>query len=86
MPADGEGRNGVWLAELGLDVWSVDVSEAGIVKARCLAPDRGFAPRPSLSSYIMSGGTTPRDDEDAVVSVFFHRPSSLRRRRHRWML
>ena len=39
--ADGEGRNGVWLAEQGLDVHSIDVSPVGIAKALTLAKMRG---------------------------------------------
>src|SRR5690242_7616878 len=39
--ADGEGRNGVWLAEQGLDVLSVDFSEKALAKARRLAEERG---------------------------------------------
>src|SRR5215472_2449684 len=31
--ADGEGRNGVWLAEQGLDVLAIDFSAAGLAKA-----------------------------------------------------
>lgn len=38
--ADGEGRNGVWLAEQGLEVLSVDASEVGLAKARSLAAAR----------------------------------------------
>ncbi|MFC3396627.1 SAM-dependent methyltransferase [Brenneria rubrifaciens] len=38
--ADGEGRNGVWLAEQGLDVVSVDVSPVGQQKAKALAAAR----------------------------------------------
>jgi SAM-dependent methyltransferase len=38
--ADGEGRNGVWLAEQGLDVVSVDFSPAAQRKARALAAER----------------------------------------------
>jgi Thiopurine S-methyltransferase (TPMT) len=34
--ADGEGRNGVWLAEQGLDVVSLDFSPAAQNKARAL--------------------------------------------------
>ncbi|MCW8971172.1 MAG: class I SAM-dependent methyltransferase, partial [Rhodospirillales bacterium] len=41
--ADGEGRNGVWLAEQGLDVVSVDFSKAGLAKARELARSRGVS-------------------------------------------
>jgi SAM-dependent methyltransferase len=39
--ADGEGRNGVWLAEQGLDVLSIDFSPAAQQKAKALARDRG---------------------------------------------
>ena len=39
--ADGEGRNGVWLAEQGLDVLSIDFSQNGQAKARALADRRG---------------------------------------------
>lgn len=39
--ADGEARNGVWLAERGVEVVSIDVSEAAQEKAARLAKDRG---------------------------------------------
>jgi SAM-dependent methyltransferase len=39
--ADGEGRNGVWLAEQGLDVVSIDFSPSAQGKARALAAERG---------------------------------------------
>ncbi len=39
--ADGEGRNGVWLAEQGLDVVSIDFSPSAQNKARALAAERG---------------------------------------------
>lgn len=38
--ADGEARNGVWLAEQGLDVLSIDFSPAAQAKARALARER----------------------------------------------
>jgi SAM-dependent methyltransferase len=38
--ADGEGRNGVWLAERGLDVLAVDFSPTAQEKARALAAER----------------------------------------------
>jgi len=38
--ADGEGRNGVWLAEQGLDVLSIDFSPSAQRKARALAAER----------------------------------------------
>ncbi len=41
--ADGEGRNGVWLAQQGLDVHAIDVSPIALEKARKLAAERGVA-------------------------------------------
>jgi SAM-dependent methyltransferase len=38
--ADGEGRNGVWLAEQGLDVLSIDFSPTAQQKAQALAKER----------------------------------------------
>ena len=42
--ADGEGRNGVWLAEQGLVVDTVEFAPAAIAKARRLAAARGVSP------------------------------------------
>src|SRR5579863_5238366 len=41
--ADGEGRNGVWLAEQGLDVLAIDFSPAAQDKARALAAERNVS-------------------------------------------
>ncbi|MHB0973520.1 MAG: SAM-dependent methyltransferase [Thiobacillus sp.] len=41
--ADGEGRNGVWLAEQGAKVHAIDVSPVALEKARKLAVARGVA-------------------------------------------
>ncbi|MGO9898438.1 MAG: class I SAM-dependent methyltransferase [Solirubrobacteraceae bacterium] len=42
--ACGEGRNAVWLAERGWEVFGVDFSAAGIAKTRTLADERGVNP------------------------------------------
>jgi SAM-dependent methyltransferase len=39
--ADGEGRNGVWLAGQGVQVHAIDVSPVALEKARKLATERG---------------------------------------------
>ncbi len=39
--ADGEGRNGVWLAEQGLQILSVDASSVALAKAGKLSQQRG---------------------------------------------
>jgi hypothetical protein len=41
--ADDEGRNGVWLAEQGLDVLSIDFSSLAQAKARSLAFEKGVS-------------------------------------------
>ena len=41
--ADGEGRNGVWLAQQGLHVLSVEASAVALEKAKKLAQQRGVA-------------------------------------------
>ena len=41
--ADGEGRNGVWLAQQGLHVLSVEASAVALEKAKKLARQRGVA-------------------------------------------
>lgn len=41
--ADGEGRNGVWLAQQGLEVVSTDISEVAQAKAARLAQSRGVS-------------------------------------------
>jgi len=41
--ADGEGRNGVWLAQQGLRVLSVEASAVALEKAKKLAEQRGVA-------------------------------------------
>ena len=47
--ADGEGRNGVWLAERGLDVLSIDFSPVALEKARQLAAHRAVALKTQLA-------------------------------------
>ena len=42
VPGDGEGRNGVWLAQQGHRVCSVDASPVGLDKALQLARQRGY--------------------------------------------
>src|SRR5215510_10733514 len=37
--ADGEGRNGVWLAEQGLDVLTIDFSPSAVMNARAYTVD-----------------------------------------------
>lgn len=81
---DGEGRNGVWLAQRGLEVTSVDYSVAGVERARRLAAGRGV----TLDSHCadMNDWRWPLEYFDAVVSIFVHFPSSQRVQMHAKML
>ena len=49
--ADGEGRNGVYLAERGLAVTSFDLSETAVARARALADGRGVQIDAHLSTW-----------------------------------
>ena len=66
--ADGEGRNSVYLAEQGLDVTAMDVSQVGVGKARRLAADRGATVDFRVAD-IMVWEWEP-DAYDLVVAVF----------------
>jgi SAM-dependent methyltransferase len=66
--ADGEGRNGVWLAEQGLDVVSIDFSPSAQQKARSLAAERGVTV--DFRQVDVHGWDYPRDAFDIVVEIF----------------
>lgn len=66
--ADGEGRNGVFLAEQGLDVLSVDFSATAQDKVRALANERGVAVRVEQADIV--NWTWPEDAFDVVAAIF----------------
>ncbi len=66
--ADGEGRNGVFMAELGLDVLSVDFSPAAQEKVRKLAAERGVTLR--VEQADMSAWSWPAEAFDVVAAIF----------------
>lgn len=67
--ADGEGRNGVFLAEQGLDVTTIDASSVGIAKARKLAEKRGVSMDVQLVDIARYDW--PEGRFDVVVGIFF---------------
>lgn len=67
--ADGEGRNGVFLAEQGLDVLSVDFSPNAQEKARKLAAARGV--RLSVEQADIVNWSWPEAAFDVVAAIFF---------------
>ena len=84
VPGDGEGRNGVWLAEQGLDVVTVDLSEAGVNKARKLAAKRGV--RITAIQADLTQWAWPVAEFDVVAAIFLHLPPEIRQPIHRAML
>jgi SAM-dependent methyltransferase len=66
--ADGEGRNGVWLAEQGLDVISVDSSAVAQAKAHALAEKKGVRLRLELAD--LETWIFPTAAIDVVVGIF----------------
>lgn len=77
--ADGEGRNGVWLAERGLDVLSIDWSPAGQAKAEALARNRGVALRTALVNLVAWEWQEAAYDLIAAIFIQFLTPQERRR-------
>jgi SAM-dependent methyltransferase len=78
--ADGEGRNGVWLARQGLDVLSVDASATGLAKAARLAEAAGVdlaTERADLGTW-----TWPFAAFDLVAAIYAAFPEPVRRPVH----
>jgi SAM-dependent methyltransferase len=77
--ADGEGRNGIWLAEQGLDVLSIDFSPAAQEKARALAKQRGVSL--TIASADVHTWDYPEAVFDVVVEIFTQFSSPAERAR-----
>ena len=74
--ADGEGRNGVYLAEQGYTVCSVDLSKVGLEKANRLAVQRGVSIETvvaDLAEYAVGEARW-----DGIVSIFCRPPFAHR--------
>jgi SAM-dependent methyltransferase len=76
--AEGEGRNAVFLASLGLDVLGVDGSEVGLAKAQRLAASKGLAIRTEVAD--LTTYEPPENFYGSVISISAHLPSDARKR------
>jgi SAM-dependent methyltransferase len=76
--AEGEGRNVVFLASLGLDVLGVDGSGVGLAKAHKLAAARGVAIRTEVVD--LAAYEPPKNFFRSVISISAHLPSDIRKR------
>lgn len=75
--ADGEGRNGVFIAECGLNVLSLDFSPTAQEKARQLAAERGVKIQTEIAD--LATWKWPTEAFDLIAGIFFQfTPPELR--------
>jgi cyclopropane fatty-acyl-phospholipid synthase-like methyltransferase len=79
--AEGEGRNAVFLASLGLEVMGVDGSEVGLAKAQKLAASRGLAIKTEVAD--LAAYDPPENHYGSVISISAHLSSKSRNRLYR---
>ncbi len=77
--ADGEGRNGVWLASQGLQVTAFDFSPAGVAKARTLAAQRGVTGNYAASVDELAAWDWDAVQYDVVAAIFIQFASPAER-------
>lgn len=80
VPGDGEGRNSVWLAQLGLSVKSVDLSPVAVEKARRLAQLRNV--QVECECADLSHWNWPVACYDVVAGIYLHLGPELRPKVH----
>lgn len=78
--ADGEGRNGVYLATLGHQVTSIDASATGLAKAGQLAAAKGV--KLETIEADLNAFELGEQSWDCIVSIFFHMPPEMRKPLH----
>lgn len=81
---DGEGRNGIWLAEKQLEVWAVDYSLIGLKKAKYWVDSQNQKIR--FICADLREWKWPNDFFEAIVVIFVHFPPEERKRVHHSMV
>ncbi|MCC7549490.1 MAG: class I SAM-dependent methyltransferase [Burkholderiales bacterium] len=66
--ATGEGRNALWLAQLGCRVTGIDVSPLGLAKARRMAAEAGV--NVEFEQVDVRNWHWPEERFDAIVTIF----------------
>lgn len=82
--ADGEGRNGVWLAKQGMKVTGFDISDIALAKARQFAADNGVNIQYSLCDT--DGFHWQANSYDAVIGIFIQFADPEMRARIFWQV
>ncbi|MGO9741744.1 MAG: class I SAM-dependent methyltransferase [Roseiarcus sp.] len=80
VPGDGEGRNGVFLAEQGLVVETLDLSEHGVAKTLRLAAAKNVSVEARQADALT--WDWPQNAYDLIALVFLHLVEPERRRVH----
>lgn len=75
--AEGEGRNGVFLAKRGFEIVAVDSSAVGMEKAQQLAQKEGVEIKTTVAD--LAEFDFAENSFDGIVSIFCHLPPSLRK-------
>jgi len=81
---DGEGRNGIWLAKQGFNVFSIDYSPVAVDKIKALAADQKVPIQ--VECHDLTEYEWPENFFDAVVAIYLHFPSDVRAKMHVAML
>jgi 2-polyprenyl-3-methyl-5-hydroxy-6-metoxy-1,4-benzoquinol methylase len=84
VPADGYGRNGIWLAKQGLNVHTVDLSPVGVERARKAAHSAGVQMK--IEQADLTTWNWPVGQFDAVAAIYLHLPPDVRTEVHASML
>ena len=78
--AEGEGRNGVFLAKMGCDVTCVDYSEAGISKMKKFATENHVEIQTICAD--LNDFDLGENQWDGIIVIFGHFPVELRKKVH----
>lgn len=81
---EGEGRNAVFLAQLGYEVTALDSAPAGLKKMEQLAKEKGVTVHPLLA-HLKYYEFEP-NAWDGVISIFCHLPPPVRRTVHQGLI
>lgn len=81
FPAEGEGRNAVYAAQLGWDVSAFDISEAGKQKAMRLAEQKQVSIDYKIGELEVLGYQP--EQFDAIALIYAHFPPNIRSNYHR---
>ena len=84
FPAEGEGRNAVYAAQQGFEVFAFDISEDGKRKADQLASENSVTINYDVTS--VEEINYPEGYFDAIVFVFVHFPSVVRNQYYQKLL